>query len=455
MIFRSVKSAGIAHKSYFIGSDGEAAIIDPRRDCQIYVDLASDHDLKITHIFETHRNEDYVLGSLELSELVEAEIYHGSKLNFAYGNEVKDGDNFNIGKLEFGILETPGHTDESISITLKDKEVSDDYYMVFTGDVLFAGEVGRIDLYGEEEKKRMSKNLYESISSKILPLGDGVIVCPAHGAGSVCGADIREQEFTTIGYEKRTNPLLQLNKDDFIQHKINEKFYTPPYFEMMELHNRDGPPILCRLPIPEPLSIMEIKEEMKNGAQILDLRGPTSFAGGHIPNSLNIWDEGLSDYAGWFLNYEKAIILIDEDDSKLDKVTRYLIRLGYDNISGYIAGGFPTWFKAAEETNMLETWTVQRLREHQEDDSIFILDVRKINEWNSGYIKGAHHIYLGYLKDSLSEVPKDKKIVVYCGTGFRASVGASILKMNGYDDVINVLGSMMAWKKAGYPVVKD
>jgi len=249
--------------------------------------------------------------------------------------------------------------------------------------------------------------------------------------------------------------MLQMGREEFIQHKINEKLYTPPYFKKMEQYNKEGAPILCRLPSPPPLSIEEIKDYIEKNAQILDIRGPTSFAGGYMPNSLNIWSEGLPAFVGWFLNYQDPIIIIDENHKKMEKITRYLIRLGYDNIAGYIAGGFSTWFKAAEKTNTLNIWTVQTLKEHLDDDCIFILDVRKTSEWNSGYIKGTHHIYLGHLKNRLGEVPRDKKVVVYCGTGFRASVGASILKMNGYKDVTNVLGSMMAWRKAGYPLVKD
>ena len=202
MMFEIVKSKGIAHNSYFLGSNGTAAIIDPRRDCDIYIDIAEKNDMKIEYIFETHRNEDYTIGSIELREIVGADIFHGNGVNFAYGNFVKEGDKFQIGSLVLEIIETPGHTDESISIIVKDRNVSDDIYMIFTGDTLFAGETGRCDLYGEENKRRMSEALYNSIFNKILPLGDNVIICPAHGSGSICGEKIREQELTTIGYEK-------------------------------------------------------------------------------------------------------------------------------------------------------------------------------------------------------------------------------------------------------------
>jgi hydroxyacylglutathione hydrolase len=455
MTFETIKSAGIAHRSYFIGSKGFAAVIDPRRDCDIYLEIAEKNNLKIEYIFETHRNEDYAIGSVELSEIVGVEVYHGSKLNFAYGNPVSEGDTFTLGTLDLVVIETPGHTDESISITVKDKSVSDDVYLVFTGDTLFSGETGRVDLYGEWEKKRMAQELYHSIFHKILPLGDQVILCPAHGAGSVCGADIREQELTTIGYEKKTNKVLSYTQDEFINYKIAEKLYTPPYFEKMEEINKNGPNLLCRLPELKVLKVDEFKRLQEKGAQIIDVRKPTSFGGGHIPHTLNLWKEGVPAYAGWMLNYQDPIIIVDEDGQSMDEIRRYLVRLGFDNINSYLAGGFPTWYLQAEPVEKLELWSVRELREKQEDNSLFILDVRKITDWEKGYIKGAHHIYVGHLLGRIDGIPRDKKVVVYCDSGNKSSIAASILQMNNYKDVASVLGSMNAWKKAGYPINQD
>ena len=453
MILEIIKSEGLAHKSYFIGSNGEAAVIDPRRDCDAYVDYSKKHQMKITHIFETHCNEDYVIGSRELSKRVGAEIYHGKNLDFAYGNPVKEGDRFNVGSVELGILETPGHTEESISLVLKDKDVSDQVYMVFTGDALFAGEVGRTDLYGKDRVKDAAEKLYNSIFGKLLPLGDNVLVFPAHGSGSVCGKDIRESEYTTIGYEKKTSPMLQISKKQFIESKINEKMVIAPYFDKMEEYNREGPPIICRLPYPHPMTINELKEHIGK-YQVVDVRIAPSFAGGHIPGTLNIWKYGLTYFAGWMLNYKDPIVIVDESNEHLDQIMRYLVRLGYDNIFGYLANGFTSWSVSGEDIEIVDTWSVHKLKEHLKDESIFLLDVREIGEFEDGYIEGAHHIYVGYLKDRLKEVPKDKYIVVYCDTGNRASIATSVLKMNGYKRVVNVLGSIKAWKRAGYPLVK-
>jgi len=218
MIVKQIKSEGIAHHSYFIGASGRAVVVDPRRDVDVYLRLAESSGLNITHIFETHRNEDYVIGSLELADATGAGIFHGKNLDFSYGTPVSEGDKFQWGNVELEVLETPGHTPESISLVLRDLSVSKDAQMVFTGDVLFAGETGRIDLYGTDKQREMGGLLHDSIFNKILPLGDQTVLCPAHGAGSVCGADIREQDYTTIGYEKKTNPQLQCTiKEEFIR----------------------------------------------------------------------------------------------------------------------------------------------------------------------------------------------------------------------------------------------
>lgn len=448
MIFEKIVSSGLAHNSYFIGSAGEACVIDPRRDCSIYPERAVHHNVKITHIFETHRNEDYVIGSVELAEITGARIYHGAHLNFAYGTPVKENDTFNVGNLKLEILETPGHTDESISIILKDLDIADDVYMVFTGDALFAGEVGRTDMYSPDETERLSTALYESLFEKLLPLGDGVIVCPGHGAGSVCGVKLSDHPFTTIGYEKKTNPALQFDKKEFVTHKLNEKLYMPPYFKKMEEYNQNGPPLLHGLPAVQPLSPKTIKD---SSAQILDVRNPPSFSGAHIPDSINIWKNGVPLFTGWMFNYQSPIVIVDESNDITD-VVRYLVRMGYDNIKGYLAGGFPAWIKSSFAMGMIDTWSVHDLNQNLTED-IFLLDVREITNFKEdGYIKGAHHIYVGELPHKLDDIPKDAHVVVYCDSGFKTSVATSFLKLKGYNMLTNVLGGTIAWKKAGYPL---
>ena len=448
MIFEKIKSDGLAHNSYFIGSGTEAAVIDPRRDCDIYLERSQSHNVVITHIFETHRNEDYCIGSRELQQITGAEIFHSSHLDFNYGSPVNEGDTFTVGNLNLEILETPGHTDESISIVLKDLEVSDSTYMVFTGDTLFAGDVGRTDMYGKNETERLSRALYSSLQ-KVLALGDSVIVCPGHGAGSVCGAKLSEHEYTTVGYEKKTNPALQKTEDEFITFKKQEILYKPPYFGKMEIYNKEGPPLLRRPLYLKPLTAQDV-EGMH--AQIVDVRHPPAFAGGHIPGSYNIWKEGLPLFAGWVLNYEDPVVIVDENTAHLDDIAAYMIRLGYDNVTGYLAGGFSTWYRNARPVEKVNTWSVQELKENLQED-IFLLDVREIHNWEKdGHIRGAHHSYVGELQNHLDSIPRDKHVVIYCDSGLKTSIAASMLKIHKYSKVTSVLGGMAAWKKADYPV---
>jgi len=455
MLFETITSAGIAHNSYIVGSGGNAAVIDPRRDCEIYLEIADRADLAISHIFETHRNEDYVIGSQELSARCGAEIYHGARMPFLYGNPVKDGDRFTLGSLELSVLETPGHTEESISLVVRNRDVSPEPYMVFCGDTLFCGDIARTDFFGTPRKGEMAAKMFDSITTKILPLGDGVIVCPAHGAGSICGGDIADHPFTTIGYEKQTNHLLLAGKEMFIRQRIDESPYIPPYFIRMEQYNRDGAPILGHIPHLKPLGITDVNNLKKSGAQIVDIRSPTSFAAGNITGSLSIWRDGIPAFAGWFLDYQRPIVIIDDFNTGLYSVLRHFIRLGYDNITGYLAGGFPAWFKGAQEIATIGACSVQQLKERLETESPCILDVRDIKNYNSvGHIRGAHHIYIGELPAHLSDIPKNEPIFVYCDAGYKGSLAASYLTMNHYHNVTNVLGGMQAWKRAGFRIEK-
>ena len=453
MLFRRIVSEGLSHNSYIIGSGGQAAVIDPRRDCDHYLKIAAAKDLAITHIFETHRNEDYVIGSLELAKRCGAAIYHGGRMPFQFGNPVKEHDTFSVGSLALTILETPGHTEESISIVLRDREVSPEPYMVFTGDTLFAGDIARTDFFGRNRDAEMAAKIYDSIEKKILSLGDGVIICPAHGAGSVCGEDIADLPFTTVGYEKMTNPALLSGREPFIAKRVLESPYVPPYFCQMERCNKEGAPILHRLPDLHPLSIGEINQLREQRCQILDIRSPTSFGAGHIPGSISVWRDGIPAFAGWFFNYEAPIVLVDDFNCDLETVVRQMIRMGYDNIRGYLAGGFPAWFKGAQETGTIPTCTVQQLHEVLKTGSPFLLDVRDIKNWRSvGHIRGAHHRYIGELPEHMDEVPRDEPVFVYCDAGYKGGLASSLLARKQYRNITNVLGGMTAWKRAGYPV---
>lgn len=456
MLFEKVKSDILAHNSYIIGAGGEAVVIDPRRDCLIYTEIARAWNMEITRIFETHKNEDYVSGSLELARPTGAEIFHGKKERFGFGTGVSEGETFGFGPIELEVLETPGHTPGSISLSLRDRSVSDDPMMVFTGDALFAGEVGRTDLAGRDRQREMSEMLYASLHEKILSLDAGVIVCPAHGAGSVCGGNISDREYTTIGFEAAANPVLSLEKEGFIEHKMNERLYEPPYFNKMRELNRSGPPLIYGMPHLRAASAREIRPFTDEGGQIVDIRSPTGFAGGHIPASINIWRNGLPLYMGYFLNYEDPVILVDDFNLDLDHVARHFVRLGYDNIAGYLAGGFSAWFEEGERVERTGVCSPGDLVEHLDDPSVFILDVRDINHRDeTGHIRGSRHVYVGHLEKHLDEIPLDRRIIVHCDAGFKGSLAASVLQKHGFPDVTNLLGGTIAWEAANYPLIKD
>jgi hydroxyacylglutathione hydrolase len=456
VIFQRIKSEGIAHNSYFIGSGSAAAVIDPRRDCQVYIDIAQQNGLQIKHIFETHRNEDYVIGSIELQNHTQAEIYHGPGLDWKYGNTLTDGQEFEITKLRLRAIHTPGHANESMSFALTDLSSGEAPVIVFTGDALFVGDVGRTDLYGPEQAPQLTANLYDSIFNKLLPLGDGTILCPAHGAGSICGLHIANRDESTLGIERIQNPVLQKSRDEFIKYKVAEKQEMPHYFSQMERYNLEGPPLLGCMPLPAPLTPAEFRREIEKGAVVVDTSEPAAFGGAHIKGAYSIWLEGLPAFAGWVLPYDRPILMLLEDQQHLEKAVRYLMRVGYDRVIGYLKEGTESWYNAGFSIEQLPLLSVHQLKERLDrHEDLLVLDARGEDEWQSGHIAGALHIYIGHLEQRLDEVPRGKPVAVICSVGHRSGLGASILLRAGFPTVYNVLGSVKAWVAAGFPVTRD
>ncbi len=452
----TVKSEGLAHNSYFLSDNGEAAVIDPRRDCQVYTRLAQKECVKIRYILETHRNEDYVIGSLELKGLANGEICHSKELPFKYGDHnLKDGETLNIGKLKIKALHTPGHTDESLCYVVSDPEKNSAALLVFTGDTLFVGSVGRTDLYGKEAQPKQAEKLYSSINEKLLPLGSHVLVYPAHGAGSVCGNDISAQAFSTIGYERKTNPFLNLGKEAFIERVLGQEFLVPPYFKKMEVYNQNGAPLLRGLPPPKPLSIAEFEAEMhETDTVIVDARLPYAFAGSHIPGSLSLWLGGTAVYPGWVLDYDKRVLFVLERPSDIWKVSAHFWRLGFDNIYGFLCQGIGEWQEQGKPISRLGTLSAAELNERL--NRFVVLDVREPSEWKKeGTIKGAEKVFFGHLREKADSLERNRRFAVTCSVGNRGSTAASILKQKGFIEVYNVLGGMAAWTSLGYPVKKD
>jgi len=451
MLFERIESKGIAHFSYLIGDGHRAVVIDPRRDCDIYIDRAVRRGFRITTILETHRNEDYVIGSVELADRTRAEIWHADgQLDYQYGQAVTDGQSWKAGRLKITAIHSPGHTPGSMSYLLHDP--GGQPWMIFTGDALFAGDVGRVDLLGMDRAEELAGQLHDTLFEKLLPLGDDIIVCPAHGSGSVCGSAIAERTWTTLGLERRLNPMLQLSgRGEFIA-KTAQELERPPYFRRMERLNLEGAPLSGGLPAPPPLTADEFAEKAQ-ASIVLDTRSNLSFCAAHVPQSLSIWLEGLPGFVGWFTPYDKPILLVNESDDS-DRVVRYLIRLGYDQLVGSLAGSMLSWHMAGQESGTIRTVTVQTLCALlDEEEKLHVLDVRNSDEVASaGEIPNAQRIHITQLPHRMSEVPRDRSVYIFCGSGLRSTVAASLLQRQGWKNVAVVLGGLAGWSSVSCPL---
>lgn len=459
LIFERIHTQGIAELSYLLGDDGTgtAAVFDPTMDVDQYIRLARKHGLSITHIFETHIHADLVSGALELrARTGNAEIHvsteGGAKYAFAHRG-IADGDRFEFGKTIVTVKHTPGHTPEHVSFLLAEKDRVKFPWGVLTGDSLFVGSAGRPDLLGNDQTPALAKMQFQTLRNFYLKLDDSVIIHPAHGSGSPCGADIGDRLESTIGYERRFNSFLQFdNVKAFTRHALESAPPVPKYYPVMKKLNAAGPKILGAPAVPA-LAVGEFQKALKKKSNVLvDARDLFAFGGGHIPGALNIGGSPLlSIWAGWLLEANDPILLVLSDDSDIDEITTRFRLTGYNRFAGYLAGGINEWTAAGNPLAAIPQISVHEL--HDSDDALQILDVRSPGEWEKGHIPDAIHIFLPELTNQSSHLDPSRPVAVYCGSGYRASIAASLLKRQGFD-VKNVPGSWHAWKTAGYPVSK-
>jgi len=382
-----------------------------------------------------------------------AEIYHGPWPEFHYCNKANDGQIFELESLSIVSIHTPGHTPGCMSYAVIDKETGKDPVLVFTGDALFVNEVGRTDLGGKDKRREWSANLYDSINNKLLPLGDNVIIYPAHGAGSVCGSHLAEREVSTLGTERLMNPLLQITRKKFLKYKEEEIHELPPYFKMMEKLNKEGLPTLKYKPNLDPILTSDFKEEIDKGAIIIDTRSPTGFATGHIENSYNLYAPTLGKI-GWVLSYEKPILLVLDEALDVENITKELARLGYANQVGYLLGSIIQWYKEGFELAKLDTITTYELKKLLEtDEKLHVLDVRAVDEYEAGHIEGSQNIYVGLIEKKHNKIPRDVPVAVMCSSGVRSSFAASMLLRLGFNNLHLVLGGSIAWSKANFSLI--
>lgn len=456
MFFQRIKTPGIAHNAYVIGSQGEAAVVDPRRDIDEYLRVARDNKLTIKLIIETHRQEDFEIGAADLAERTGAKIVTGEHELFGLKDiGLKDGETVPLGELTIRAIHTPGHTPESTSYAVFLKETPEKAWGVFTGDTLFVGEAGRTDLSDAKKTAENAGILFDSVHKKLLPLGDQTLLFPAHGSGSVCGGNIAERDESTMGLEQSYNPVFTKSREEFAAAKAAERLSRPPYFIHMEKVNLKGGRPLARgalsCPIFQP---KQFHSEMQQGI-VIDTRDPEAFAGGHIAKSYSIWLAGLPVFSGWICRPGEPVYLLTEKPEHTEKALQALARVGVDEVQGFLAGGFDAWRDSGMEIERSGTLSPQELAERR--DRFIPLDVREIYEYeDKGHIPGALNILVGDLEQRISELKAhaNDHIVVICSVGHRASLGVSILKRQGFKNVSNLLGGMTAWYKLGLPTRK-
>lgn len=459
LIFERIETEGIAELSYLLGddSDGVAAVFDPTPDVEKYVTLAREKEVSITHIFETHIHADLVSGARELCDrLQSAKVYLSHEADAKYGfdhEQLADGDQFTFGKTLVTVRHTPGHTPEHVSYVLAEAVHSDTPWGVLTGDSLFVNSAGRPDLLGSSETEELTKKLFHTLREYYLTLPDSVMIFPAHGHGSPCGADIGDRLQTTIGYERKFNPYLQIpDFEKFKEHALGSAPPVPKYYPRMKKVNARGPEILGNLPRVRALPAKAFKEALeKNEGGLVDTRMMLAFGGGHIKDALSIGASPmLSIWAGWLLEPDIPILLVLDDDSGIDEVVKFFLRTGYTDFAGYLAGGMKGWDNAGYELEEVGQITVHEI--HDAGSQLQVLDVRSPDEWESGHIPGARHIFLPDLREKLFELDRERPTAVYCDSGYRASIATSILKQEDFEGVCNVPGSWQAWKKAKLPI---
>ena len=459
LIFERIQTDGIAELSYLVGDDSEgvAAVFDPRPDVDCYLQLAREKQVSITHIFETHIHADLVSGARELCARVEsANIFVSHEGGARYGfdhEQIKDGDNFKLGSVLITVRHTPGHTPEHVAYLLAEKDHSDAPWGVLTGDSLFVSSAGRPDLLGSGQATKLAEQQFHTLRDFFLKLDDGVIIYPAHGHGSPCGADIGDRLSSTIGYERRFNAFLQFQDvKSFTDYALSTAPPAPTYYPRMKKLNAKGPEVLGNLPDVRGLPPKSFKAAIEDDDNVLiDTRMMLAFGGGHIKGALSIGGSPmLSIWAGWLLDARKPILLVLESDEKLNEVVRLFLRTGYTKFAGYLVGGMKAWDNAGLPLDEVGQMTVHEIKTRGK--KLQLLDVRAPDEWKGGHIPNARHIFLGELREHLGELDKSKPTAVYCDSGYRASIATSILKQEGFGCVCNVPGSWQAWKKAGFPI---
>jgi len=455
MYFEQFYLGCLAHASYLLASEGQAVVVDPQRDVELYLKAAEERGFNIRHIFETHLHADFVSGHKELAARTGAKIYMGAQAGATFAHvPVGDGFELKFGKASIRVLETPGHTSESICLVVIDGEKSTAPWAVLTGDTLFIGDVGRPDLSPNHTPAELAGLLYDSLHHKLLTLADNVLVYPAHGAGSLCGKNMRAERSSAIGTERLTNYALQIkSREEFITQLTSNLPARPEYFLKDAEINRTGAAALSELPALRAIQPAELKAMLSAGEIALDVRPGEEFAAGHVPGSVNIALSGqFASWAGTVLGLSAHPVLIAADDAQLEEARLRLARVGIEVLGGYLDGGVAAWKQSGFPTATIAQISVGELNARLQAGKLQVLDVRREPEWDAGHIEGATWWPLDNFRVSPPEIDHDAPIAVHCKGGYRSLIASSLLQRAGFRDVVNVVGGFDAWQAAKLPL---
>lgn len=456
MYFEQFYLGCLAHASYMLASDGEAVVVDPQRDVELYLKAAEQHGVQIRHIFESHLHADFVSGHKELAARTGAKIYMGAQAGATFPHvAVSDGFELTFGKASIRVLETPGHTPESICLVITDTEKSAAPWAILTGDTLFIGDVGRPDLSPRHTPVQLAGLLYDSLHDKLLMLPDHVLVYPAHGAGSLCGKNMRAERSSTIGTERLTNYALQINsREEFIAQLTSNLPARPEYFLKDAEINRTGAAALSDLAPLRAIAPQELAVMLKEGDIALDVRPGEEFAAGHVPGSVNIALSGqFASWAGTVLGLTAHPVLIATSDEQIEEARLRLARVGIEILDGYLKGGVVAWVAAGLSLTTITSITPEDLQARMQAGDVQVLDVRREPEWEAGHIASASWWPLDNFRVSPPEIDHDAPLAVHCKGGYRSMIASSLLQRAGFRHVLNVTGGYDAWQQAKLPVV--
>ena len=455
MYFEQFYLGCLAHASYMIGSGGEALVVDPQRDVEIYVKAADEHGLKIRHIFETHLHADFVSGHRELAGRTGAKIYIGAQAGATFPHvAVQDGFELQMGRCHVLVRETPGHTPESVCLVITDQETAEKPWAVLTGDTLFIGDVGRPDLSKTHTPEQLAGMMFDSLHEKLMTLPGEVLVYPAHGAGSLCGRNMRAERSSTIKTERLTNYALQIKtREEFVRQMTANLPARPEYFLQDAEINRGGAVALAELPELPALPAERLKELIEEGVAAVDVRPAGDFAKGHVPGSINIGLSGqFASWAGSLLGLRAEPVLIADSKEKIEEARLRLARVGIEKLGGYLQDGIEGWANAGFKLRDLPQIGVDEVSARLRRREVRLLDVRREGEWEAGHVEQAELWPLDRFREALPEIDKDSAVAVHCKSGYRSAIACSLLLRAGYKDVVNVEGGFDAWEKAKLPV---